>query len=167
MHGKVVAITACTSGTGLVLAGAAAQKGAKVILLNRKSERANKALHIVKQAATGPPPVAIECDLMSFRSVRAAGAQLADGFAAEGIDLFVNNAGIIKDKATEDVLDQQTSHFVLMYLCMPMLETAARKRGAARIVNHSSDIQVMCIGNKCRRSLEETFIVDQVAQDIL
>lgn len=124
--------------------------GGKVILLNRKSERADEALHAVQQAASGPPPVAIECDLMSFRSVRAAGAQLSASLAAEGLDVLVNNAGIMgfKDKATEDGLDQQmqtnhTSHFLLTYLCMPLLELAARKRGEARIVNHSSAARVM------------------------
>ena len=46
---KNIAITGCTSGTGLVAARFVAEKGAKtVFLLNRPSERAEKALAAVK-----------------------------------------------------------------------------------------------------------------------
>ncbi|MFT6279111.1 MAG: NADP-dependent 3-hydroxy acid dehydrogenase YdfG, partial [Flavobacteriales bacterium] len=44
MTNKVVAITGTTSGTGFVCAREMAKKGASVILLNRKSERAQNAL---------------------------------------------------------------------------------------------------------------------------
>ena len=40
MSGKVVAITGCTSGTGLVLARVCAERGAHVLMLNRASPRA-------------------------------------------------------------------------------------------------------------------------------
>mmetsp|Transcript_41404 Transcript_41404/g.77058 ORF Transcript_41404/g.77058 Transcript_41404/m.77058 type:complete len:352 (-) Transcript_41404:35-1090(-) len=156
MKGKVVAITGCTSGTGLVLAECVARKGAKVFLLNRKSTRADDALEAVKMSATGEAPVAIECDLMSFANVKAAAEQLAKDCKESGIDVLVNNAGIMgfPDKATEDGCDQQMqtnhlSHFLLTALCMPMLEVAASKNGEARIVNHSSAARVMKdMGNK-------------------
>mmetsp|Transcript_102220 Transcript_102220/g.187305 ORF Transcript_102220/g.187305 Transcript_102220/m.187305 type:complete len:353 (+) Transcript_102220:35-1093(+) len=150
MTDKVVAITGTTSGTGFVLAQAVAKKGGKVICLNRKSERADESLKSVKEVAIGPIPVAIDCDLMSFESTRKAGEKLAKEYGAEGIDVLVNNAGIMgfKDVATEDGYDQQMqtnhlSHFLLTYLCMPALETAAKKRGEARIVNHSSAARCM------------------------
>lgn len=150
MSGKVVAITGCTSGTGLQLAETCAKKGAKVILLNRSSERADSALELVKAAATDHPPVFIPCDLMSFKSVTEAGKRLCSDLAEEGLDVLVNNAGIMafKDKATEDGCDCQMqtnhlSHFLLTQLCMPVLEVAANKRGEARIVNHSSAARVM------------------------
>jgi NADP-dependent 3-hydroxy acid dehydrogenase YdfG len=44
LQGKVIAITGCTSGTGLVAAQCAARKGAHTILmLNRLSDRATAA----------------------------------------------------------------------------------------------------------------------------
>ena len=43
-NGKVIAITGCTSGMGLVLARTAAEKGAQVVMLNRPSDRADRAL---------------------------------------------------------------------------------------------------------------------------
>ena len=49
---KNIAITGCTSGTGLVAAKFVAAKGAKtVFLLNRPSERAEKALAAVNEVA--------------------------------------------------------------------------------------------------------------------
>lgn len=150
MSGKVIAITGCTSGTGLVLAETCARKGAKVILLNRPSMRADGALESVKACATDHPPVFIPCDMMSFASVNEAGTKLCSELAEEGLDVLVNNAGIMgfKDKATEDLCDCQMqtnhlSHFLLTKMCMPVLEVAANKRGEARIVNHSSAARVM------------------------
>lgn len=153
MKGKVVAITGCTSGTGKILAEACAGKGAQVLMLNRKSARADKALDDVTKAAKGagaPKPLFIPCDLMSFKSVQEAGNQVCQQFSAVGLDALVNNAGIMgmKDLATEDGYDQQMqvnhlSHFLLTKLCMPVLEVAANKSGDARIVNHSSAARVM------------------------
>jgi len=153
MKGKVVAITGCTSGTGKVLAEACAKKGATVVLLNRPSARADKALNDVAEAAESvgaPKPVSIPCDLMSFKSVQAAGQQMSSQFSANGLDVLVNNAGIMgfQDVATEDGCDQQMqvnhlSHFMLTSICMPALEAAGRLRGEARIVNHSSAARAM------------------------
>jgi len=70
--------------------------------------------------------------------------------AASGIDVLVNNAGVMAfaDEATADGLDVQmqtnhTSHFLLTKLCMPLLEKAAELRGEARVVNHSSALRAM------------------------
>ena len=50
---KNIAITGCTSGTGLVAAKFVAEKGAKtVFLLNRPSERAEKALAAKKTSSS-------------------------------------------------------------------------------------------------------------------
>ena len=49
--GKTIAITGCTSGTGLALAIGVASRGARVIMLNRPSERARAALAEVQRAA--------------------------------------------------------------------------------------------------------------------
>jgi len=152
MTGKVVAITGSTTGTGKVLAKACAKLGAKVVMLNRLSERADDALMIVKDVAResgAPEPVLISCDLTSFKSVKEAGAQLVKDFSSEGLDVLCNNAGIMgfQDRATEDGYDIQMqtnhlSHFLLTQICMPLLEKAASLRGEARVVNHSSAIRV-------------------------
>lgn len=153
MNGKTVVITGCTSGTGKNLAKFCATQGGKVVMLNRASERADDAFMLIKdvaRASDAPVPVFIPCDLMSFKSVKEAGAQVLKDFSTEGIDVLCNNAGIMAfgDRATEDGCDIQMqtnhlSHFILTQMCMPLLEKAASLRGEARIVNHSSAARIM------------------------
>ncbi len=144
MAGKTVAITGTTSGTGRAAAATVAELGAKVVLLNRKSERSERALQELKAAYPSAEFVGVECDLMSFASVKKA-AQAVKKACPEGIHVLCNNAGVmaLKDEATADGFDVQMqvnhlSHFLLTKELMPLLEKAAGAAGEARIVNHSS-----------------------------
>jgi hypothetical protein len=74
MEGKTVAVTGSTSGTGLIFAKTCATLGAKVILLNRPSDRAQAAFDAVKAAAPDCKLMSVPCDLQSFKSVRSAAA---------------------------------------------------------------------------------------------
>eukprot|EP00933_Yihiella_yeosuensis_P004352 TRINITY_DN108718_c0_g1_i1.p1 TRINITY_DN108718_c0_g1~~TRINITY_DN108718_c0_g1_i1.p1 ORF type:complete len:391 (-),score=65.63 TRINITY_DN108718_c0_g1_i1:398-1411(-) len=155
MTNKIVAITGCTTGTGNQLARICAEKGAQVLLLNRRSERSAAALAEIAAVANqygAPEPKHIDCDLMSFDSVRQAAAAVKAEVWKHGLDVLVNNAGIMgfKDVATSDGYDCQMqtnhlSHFLLTHELLPVLHTASLLRGEARVVNHSS----------CARKLEE------------
>ncbi|WP_084125331.1 SDR family NAD(P)-dependent oxidoreductase [Demequina sp. NBRC 110054] len=142
LDGRTVAITGSTSGTGAVLARTAGRLGARLLLLNRASDRADASLDAL--TAEGIDATAIECDLQSFDSVRAAGPAILAA-APEGIDVLCNNAGVmgLPDNSTVDGCDVQMqtnhlSHFLLTSLVWPALRTAADARGEARVVNHSS-----------------------------
>jgi len=144
MAGKVVCITGCTSGTGLVLARTAALLGARVVMINRPSRRADDALALVKLLASSVP-IALDCDLCSFSSVRTAAATLRQQLADVGCDVLCNNAGVmgLPDVATIDGFDVQMqsnhlSHFLLTHELWPLLRKAAALRGEARVVNHTS-----------------------------
>jgi NAD(P)-dependent dehydrogenase (short-subunit alcohol dehydrogenase family) len=144
MEGKVVAITGCTTGTGFICAKTCAELGASVIMLNRASSRSESALADLREAVPGCSAKFIACDLMSFDSVRKAGAELRKELDG-GLDVLCNNAGImaVKDEATVDGCDTQMqtnhlSHFLLTAEVWPLLETAVSLRGEARVVNHSS-----------------------------
>lgn len=139
MTGKVLAITGTTTGTGFVCAREAAKKGATVILLNRASERAEKALAQLKKEVPEGSFDSIVCDLQNFESVHKAVKSIQDKY--EVIDVLVNNAGVmaLKDSATVDGygVQMQTnviSHFLLTKELFPLL----KKSKQARIVNHSS-----------------------------
>jgi len=143
MTGKTVFVTGCTSGTGLVLAKTCGELGAHVVMLNRPSERADRALKQLTDA--GAEATLVPCDLSSFDSVRAAGAMLRERFAETGCDALCNNAGVmgLPDQATGDGFDVQMqanhlSHFLLTREVWPLLEKAAELRGEARVVNQSS-----------------------------
>ena len=51
LTGKTIAITGCTSGTGYVAAMESVSKGAKVLMLNRKSDRSKAATAAVESQA--------------------------------------------------------------------------------------------------------------------
>lgn len=145
MAGKVVAVTGCTSGTGYICARVCAELGAKVLMLNRPSERADAALKNIREEVPSGTVTLVPCDLMSFASVRKAAEQLRDELGESGIDVLCNNAGIAgsSDQATVDGCDPQMqtnylSHFLLTAEVWPLLDLAAAKRGEARVVNHSS-----------------------------
>lgn len=147
-EGKTIAITGSTTGTGRVLAESCLKLGARVILLNRPSERAAaalKELQGISENVNSPNVIHVDCDLMDFASVRNGAVEVLKVLGDTGLDVLCNNAGImaLADVATVDGCDQQMqtnhlSHFLLTQLLFPALEKAAELRGEARIVNHSS-----------------------------
>lgn len=142
LEGRTVAITGCTSGTGQVLAGTVGALGARVLLLNRPSARAEAACAALIDQGFDATPV--PCDLQSFAQVREAVERLRT-LCPDGLDVLVNNAGVmaLDDVATVDGCDVQMqtnhlSHFLLTSGVWPLLTKAADARGEARVVNHSS-----------------------------
>ena len=145
MSGKVVAVTGCTTGTGLVLARICAERGARVLMLNRASLRAQAALQQLSTIPGAGQVSFVECDLSSFASVRQAATKIKEKLGDRGLDVLCNNAGVMAmpDAATTDgcCVQMQTnhlSHFLLTAELWPLLEKAAASAGEARVVNHSS-----------------------------
>jgi NAD(P)-dependent dehydrogenase (short-subunit alcohol dehydrogenase family) len=145
LSGKTFAVTGTTSGTGRVAAAAIAEKGGRVIMLNRSSSRSDAVQKRMDDAFPDGRVTTIECDLQRFSSVRAACATLQERCAEGGIYGLLNNAGIMAmpDEATEDGFDTQMqtnhlSHFLLTKELYGLLEAGAERHGDARIVNHSS-----------------------------
>lgn len=147
LSGKTVVVTGASKGLGYITALSAAKKGASVILLSRKSRRADQVLiDITEAAASGArPPMFFECDLLDFSSVRKAAQNVKCSVAGRGIDVLCNNAGVMlqPDQASKDGYDVTMStniisHFLLTRELMPELEKAASMRGESRIINMSS-----------------------------
>ncbi|GBG27026.1 Short chain dehydrogenase family protein [Hondaea fermentalgiana] len=143
LDGKVVVVTGTTSGTGRVRADALAQKNAKVVMLNRKSERSEKCLKELRETYPEADISQVECDLMSFASVREAAKKVNESLPK--INSLVLNAGVmaLDDVATTDGYDQQMqvnvlSQFLLFKELFPLLTNAEREDGQARVVQHSS-----------------------------
>jgi NAD(P)-dependent dehydrogenase (short-subunit alcohol dehydrogenase family) len=143
LHGKVVVITGCTTGTGFVAAQCAARKGAEAILmLNRPSERATSAEISVKEQVPSTESTKVEtidCDLQDLASVKEAAKFIQAKY--QKIDVLCNNAGVmaLEDVATKDGYDVQmqtnhVSHFLLTKELFPLL----RKSEDGRIIQHSS-----------------------------
>jgi NAD(P)-dependent dehydrogenase (short-subunit alcohol dehydrogenase family) len=150
LNGQIIAITGCTTGTGYCEAMYAAKSGARVLMLNRPSERATAAetsIRMTLENGTTGTVETIACDLMDFESVRQAAQLVTQAVGENGLDALVCNAGIMAtpDEATKDGYDTQMqtnhlSHFLLVKELMPVLEKAANTgtKGEARIVNMTS-----------------------------
>ncbi len=145
LTGKTFVVTGTTSGTGRIASLALAEKGGRVIMLNRPSSRSASMQEHIQKTFPAADVSTVDCDLQSFASVQAAADKLKDICADTGIYALINNAGIMAmpDEATEDGFDTQMqtnhlSHFLLTCDLFPLLEKAAEIHGDSRIVNHSS-----------------------------
>jgi NAD(P)-dependent dehydrogenase (short-subunit alcohol dehydrogenase family) len=142
MHGRVVAITGTTTGTGHICARELARLGATLLLLNRESERSAASLEQLRREVPEGKFEAIACDLQRFASVKAA----ADAIKAKypRLDVLCNNAAVMAfpEQATPDGYDVQMqtnsiSPFLLTRELMPLL----RKSDDGRL-------QQTCAGGK-------------------
>lgn len=159
LNGKTIAITGTTSGTGFVAANACLKLGARVLLLNRPSDRSKKSFKALKAENSNTEVLLIDCDLQSFNSVRLASKAIHE-ICPNGLDVLCNNAGVmaLEDVGTTDGFDVQMqtnhlSHFLLTKLVFDLLEKTASTKGEARIINHSS------IARKQVKSLEASYLM--------
>jgi NAD(P)-dependent dehydrogenase (short-subunit alcohol dehydrogenase family) len=140
---QTILITGATSGLGLALAGAFAERGATVLLHGRDEKRGTAILDEIKQE-TGNSKLQFYCaDLASLQQT----AELARRIAAEQprLDVLVNNAavGFGKDSSKREMSrDGYELRFAVNYLAsylivrelLPKLKASA----PARIVNVAS-----------------------------
>jgi len=151
-RGKTVVITGTTSGIGRSVSRMLVEKGVNVIMLNRPSERAEKAVEDMEKCILAPDREAgvfvthVDCDLASFQSTANAARQvraIIEGNGGITLDVLALNAGIFpcEDTFTEDGFDpgMQTnvlSHFLLVVELMDLLEASPF---GGRIITHTSE----------------------------
>lgn len=139
MSDTIVAITGTTSGTGFVCARELARLGARVLLLNRPSQRAAASFEQLQVEVPGARFEQVACDLQDFASVRAAASEVARRLPH--LDVLCNNAGVMAfpDQATKDGYDvQMQTNAIAPFLLTKELFPLLRKSAEARIVNHTS-----------------------------
>lgn len=103
LHGATVVITGAGSGIGLGLATEAARRGATVVLWDRDAAALDAAVAAVDAVRAGPAEAAFGqlVDVTDREAVRTAA-----GLAIEqtgGIDIVVNNAGVVSGKYLTDL----------------------------------------------------------------
>jgi NAD(P)-dependent dehydrogenase (short-subunit alcohol dehydrogenase family) len=138
--GRLAVVTGATGGLGYETALALAAAGAEVVLAGRNDAKGADALARLRAACPAATVRFERLDLASLASV----AAFADTLLAadRGIDLLVNNAGIMappERRETADGFELQFAtnylgHFALTARLLPLL----RRAGAARMVNVSS-----------------------------
>jgi NAD(P)-dependent dehydrogenase (short-subunit alcohol dehydrogenase family) len=137
--GRVAVVTGANSGLGLVTARELARAGATVVMGCRDTGRGTAAVKQVRDRVPGADVTLESLDLASLASVRGFAKRVASAY--QGIDLLVNNAGVmaIPRATTADGFEMQLGtnhlgHFALTGLLLP----AMRDRADSRVVTVSS-----------------------------
>lgn len=135
MADKVIVITGANGGLGRALAQRFAEDGEQVVLLGRTLAKVEEVAGEI-----GANALAVECDVTSADSIRAAFAQIAQTHPK--IDALINNAAIFKPFLVEEANDEQIMGTILTNLAGPILCTREAipllKRGG-HIINISSE----------------------------
>ncbi|AFL73976.1 SDR family oxidoreductase [Thiocystis violascens] len=139
-RGRLAVVTGATGGLGYETALALAGAGADVVLAGRNETKAANALARIRAAHPGATVRFERLDLASLDSVAAFAETLL--VVGRGIDLLVNNAGVMalpKRQVTVDGFELQFAtnylgHFALTARLLPLL----RRIPGARVVNVSS-----------------------------
>jgi len=134
LEGKVAAVTGANSGLGLEVAQRLAERGARVLLACRNTDKAT-----VAAGRIGPLAEVVALDLASLASVERAAAEIAR--RTDRLDILVNNAGVmaVDMSATEDGFETQIGvnhlgHFALTGRLAGLLASTP----GSRVVNVSS-----------------------------
>jgi NAD(P)-dependent dehydrogenase (short-subunit alcohol dehydrogenase family) len=145
MQGKIVVITGGTSGVGQAAAEDLAGRGARLILVARDKARAEATLARLHQLGPTANHGAHFGDLSSVRETRRLALEIA---AAEPrIDVLINNAGIMGERAREtnrEGLERTfaTNHMAYFVLTMALLDRL-RSAAPARIINTASNLAMV------------------------
>ncbi|MDJ0464476.1 oxidoreductase [Streptomyces sp. H27-C3] len=144
--GRTAVVTGSNSGIGLVTARELARRGARVILACRSEARGRKAAADILTDVPDAQVQFMPLDLAELSSVRDFARDLAGAYPHDGLDLLVNNAGImaLPYGRTADGFETQfgvnhLGHFALTGLLLPHL----LRTPGARVVTVSSGLHAL------------------------
>ena len=138
LSGKTYLITGANSGAGFQAARTLLKKNARVVMLNRSTEKSKAAIGELKQEIGEAADVSfVRLDLAVLDSVRDAAAEVLT--TVPRIDALINNAGIAQvptRKLTVDGFESQlgTNHFGHFLLNGLLFERIAESKGRIVIV---------------------------------
>jgi NAD(P)-dependent dehydrogenase (short-subunit alcohol dehydrogenase family) len=137
--GRTVVIFGGSRGLGLAMAREFAREGAYLVLVARDEDELNRA--VIDIEAQGGQAVAISCDIRNRGQVERTIQRVVHDRG--GIDVLVNNAGIIQvgpleHMTTADFQDALATHFWGPLFTITTALPHMRASGARRIVNISS-----------------------------
>jgi len=138
-EGKLVVITGATAGIGYETAKKYAERGARLLTINRNKER-SEALRRELSEHFGVECSYILADLSKLRDVQKA-AEALQSLNAK-IDVLIHNAGIYLNRRTltEDGLEMNFAvHYLAPFIINSSLLEKMKRDGSARIIYVSSE----------------------------
>lgn len=134
LTGRTVIVTGANSGLGFCTSEALAAHGAKVTMAVRNLDKGHQAADKIRATSPAAQVELARLDLADLASVRAF-AQSWSAANSQGLDLLINNAGImaIPKRATADGFEMQIGtnhlgHFALTGLLLPALVAVPNSR---------------------------------------
>ncbi len=145
-QGRTAIVTGANSGLGLSTARELARHGASVVLACRDTAKGAGALKTIEAVAPDARLELAELDLASLASVEAFALSFRSSHGGEGLDLLINNAGVMAPprRETADGFELQLGtnllgHFALTGRLIDLMEG----RPDARVVTLSSNAHKM------------------------
>jgi 3-oxoacyl-[acyl-carrier protein] reductase len=139
-NAKVALVTGASRGIGMAIAERLARDGFNLII--NYSENAAPAEELVRKLeSAGAQAIAVKADVSDPRAVREMFDAAESTFG--GVDVLVNNAGIMALAAIADTDDASFDRHIAVNLkgtFNTLREAAKRLRGGGRIVNFSSSV---------------------------
>jgi NAD(P)-dependent dehydrogenase (short-subunit alcohol dehydrogenase family) len=140
MNGKICLVTGATSGVGLYTALGLARKGAEVILVGRRQDRAEAAARLLQSKAGRDPMHILLADLSRPSEIRRLAQEVME--RVPRLDVLVNDAGgfFFRRGETDEGLEctfalNHLSYFLLSHLLLDLLAESA----PSRVVNVASN----------------------------
>ena len=139
LQGQVCVVTGAASGIGAAVASSLAAVGARVALLDRDVEGAERAAAALR--AQGAQALAVGCDISNEASVLAAAQQVQAELGTT--HALINNAGLLRSGSLADVsLDDWNAvlsvNLTGYLLCSRAFSAPMRRAGQGSIVNIAS-----------------------------
>lgn len=166
LHGKSAIVTGAGSGIGRAIAVAMAREGARVALVGRRRE-------LLEEVALEIGPEAIVCigDVRSLEDVQRIVKQSAETLG--GIDVLVNNAGVLHGGTAESLTDEQWDrtfdvNVKAVWRMSREVLPWMRKAGGGSIVNISSVLGLIGARNRVAYSASKgavTLLTKSMAMD--
>ena len=140
LDGKAIYVTGGASGIGKSVAGALAEAGADVAIVDVNLEGAEKTAKEIAEA-TGSRTIAIRCDVTQKDDVEAMIAKVVDTYGK--LDACFNNAGICLNVPAEEMTLEQWKKVIDInltgvFLCATAAGRVMLKQGYGSIINTAS-----------------------------
>lgn len=155
LAGKTYLITGASSGTGLEAARILADKGAKVVMLNRNAQKSAAAIDAIKQEIGNEADIScIELELGDLSSVRKAAAEILE--TCPTIDALMCNAAIAQIAQRELSVDGAESQLGVNHYGHFLLQALLFDR-----INESKG-RIVIVGSEGYKLGKKTILIDDM-----
>ena len=139
LKGRVAAISGASSGLGMQMARAFAERGASLVILARRIEKLEELKRELE--ANGTKVLAVKCDVTSTEDINNAASEAEKTFGK--VDILVNCAGSSKDAGVLEMKDDEWDFTIETDLTSVFKMTRAfanimKKHNYGRIINIAS-----------------------------